>query len=153
MANYGATMKNTGQLLVVDDCVQLLTSDGTVRPSIYDFCLGSVGSPADASAGFMIARYTTIGASGVATDEVPLDFNSAAAQTTALMGNFGTEPTLLANNGMLAWAMNQRATWRWVASPGGELVGSAAASTSGIGMECTTFSSAFTVHSSVHWSE
>ena len=61
------------------------------------------------------------------------------------------EPTYTANLVLLSVALNQRATFRWVASPGGELVYPATAS-NGLGIQTTT-ASAVAISATVHYNE
>lgn len=90
------------------------------RAWIYDLMFGTDGTPADNSVTYIVNRQTTTGTRTVATP-APLDFADAAALTTA--GVVTTiEPTITAATQLVEIAMNQRASYRWVAAPGGELV-------------------------------
>ena len=91
---------------------------------LYDLLIGSDATPADLAGEFVLNRSTTVGAGGTAITPEPLNIYSPAATCTASGGTYGTtEPVDTANSDLLMIALNQRATFRWVASPGGELVG------------------------------
>lgn len=99
-------------------------SDGTVQVKMYDLMIGSDATPADLAGEFMVSDCTTVGAGGTALTPRLLNFQTVAASSTASGGTYGTtEPA----NGtdILMIALNQRATFRWVAAPGSELVGPA----------------------------
>ena len=90
------------------------------RAWIYDLTFGTDGTPADNAVTYKVDRQTTTG-TRTAAIPAPLDAADAAALTTA--GVVTTiEPTVTDNTELLTIAMNQRATYRWVAAPGSELV-------------------------------
>jgi len=96
-----------------------LTSAATVRPMIYDLILGSDAAPADNAAEYVLQRYT---AAGTATAVTPQALDPGDPSALASAGEAHTvEPTYTANAIMLQFATNQRATFRWVAAPGGEI--------------------------------
>jgi hypothetical protein len=103
----------------------------------YDVILGSEASPADNPFLWILQRCTTAGTSTAVTPQ-PLDPADAATETDA-GENHTAEPTYTANQILLAVPLNQRATFRWVAAPGSELVAPATAS-NGIGIQTTTAS-------------
>jgi hypothetical protein len=105
-----------------DEGVVLVTSDATVRPAIYDLTVGIGTTPADQTASFQLVRTTTTGTGGTATAPSLLDPASPAASAISYIGTFSAEPTVTTATGMLMWAMNTRATFRWVAAPGSELI-------------------------------
>lgn len=95
----------------------------STRGRIYDFIVGSEATPADAATRFTFRRTSTSGAaSGTAITPNPLD----AADPVALLSFFQlwttSQPTITASSDILQVAMNQRATFRWVAVPDSELV-------------------------------
>lgn len=97
-----------------------ITSAATVRPKIYDLLIGSVATPADNAWDFQIQRYTAAGTSTAVTPQ-KLDPGDPAALASAGV-NHSAEPTYTANEILLRIGGNQRATFRWVAAPNGELV-------------------------------
>lgn len=100
------------------------------RPSLYDVLIGSSAVPADTAVQWGIYRTATAPTGGTAVTASPLDPNDPAASTLAQ-----SKPTGGSTLGvMLMWlALNQRATFRWCAVPGGELVVGAAVG-AGIGL-------------------
>lgn len=103
-----------------------LVSATTVRPRLYDLSVGSDATPADNAAKYAFQRGTTAGtwggAGGAAITPQAIDPGDPAALSTANQGVCSVGPTLTANAFLLQWAQNQRATFRWVAAPGKELV-------------------------------
>lgn len=97
-----------------------LISATTIRPQIYDVVIGSVATPADQAARFYLARFTAVGTEGSGFTPVALDPGDPAS-----LADYGVahsaEPTYTANAMLLQISLNQRATFRWVAAPGGEL--------------------------------
>lgn len=90
------------------------------RAMIYDLMFGTDGTPADNAMVYKVDRQTTVG-TGTAATPSPLDSQDAAALITATV-NHTIEPTVTAATQLVEIAMNQRASYRWVAAPGGELV-------------------------------
>src|SRR5258705_6524151 len=98
-----------------------LTGATTLRRAfIYDLMFGTDGTPADNAMVYKVDRQTTAG-TGTAATPSPLDAGDAAALITAAV-NHTVEPTVTASTLLVEIAMNQRASYRWVAAPGGELV-------------------------------
>lgn len=90
------------------------------RIRVYDLVCGSDATPADNAAEYVLQRYTVDGTSTAVTP-LPLDPADPAALAEAGEAH-SVEPTYTANEIALQWAQNQRATYRWVAAPEGELV-------------------------------
>jgi hypothetical protein len=103
-------------------------SSATVRRTkLYDFVFGSAeATPADGNTLWQLQRCTTAGTATAVTPQI-LDPADGAALTAANQ-NHTVDPTLTANAIMLSIGLNQRATFRWVAQPGGEIVTPATAS-------------------------
>ncbi len=89
------------------------------RGKIYDVLIGTNGTPADQVTEWDISRITASSTATVVTPQ-PLDAADAAA-TSVATANSSTHGTITLQS---AWyvGMNQRASYRWVAAPGGELV-------------------------------
>ncbi len=92
----------------------------TTRAKVYDFTIGSDGTPADVALNYAAQRFTASG-TGTAVTPRPLDLDAPAALLTA-EEDHSAEPTYTAD--LILWniAANQRATYRWVAAPDGELM-------------------------------
>lgn len=103
-----------------------------VRCSIYDILVSSDATPADNSSEWMAFRCT---AAGTATAVTPTNLDSGDPAATCVCGkNHSAEPTY-GSVPLLDFAINQRATFRWVAAPGSELKGPATAA-NGVGLQC-----------------
>jgi len=128
-----------------------LTSAATIRPKIYDLVVGSDATPADNAGEFVLQRYT---AAGTATAVTPQKLDPGDPSSLAGAGEaHSIEPTYTANAIMLQWAQNQRATFRWVASPGGEIVLPATAA-SGVGLQSISISgAAVNTNATIHFEE
>jgi len=121
-----------------------------VRPMLYDVIISPQGvAPADNACEYQIKRHTAIGTSTAVTPQA-LDSGDPAAATTAGV-NHSVEPTYTANAILLDVGVNMRATFRWVAVPGGEL--KCPASTNGLGLFFAAVNSAFGVAMTLHFEE
>lgn len=129
-----------------------LISAATIRPRLYDLVIGSVATPADAATHFAVMRMTAVGTEGSGFAPTALDPADPASLADCGQGVFSVEPTITANSELLDFSMNQRATFRWVASPGGEIVAPATASN---GLVVRSLSSTVTTahEVSIHWEE
>lgn len=87
---------------------------------IYDVLIGTDGTPADNFVAWDISKQTAVGTSTVVT-AVPLDNSFRAAGTIAEV-NYTGEGTITAASSVFFIGVNQRASYRWVAAPGSELV-------------------------------
>jgi len=94
------------------------------RGKVYDYMVGSITTPADSTFDHELYRTSTAG-TGSAVTPSPLDPADAASVNDA-SDTITADPTI----GVLLMRvpLNQRATYRWVAAPGGELVWPATAS-------------------------
>jgi hypothetical protein len=128
-----------GQAAVSSPTKSLLSLTGgtTIRPSIYDFYLGSSATPADNALLWKMQRTTAAGTSTAFTP-VALEPADPAAIATAGYAH-SAEPTYTANSYLFWLALNQRATHRAILDPSRPL-GIPATANNGIGL--------FVVHSS-----
>lgn len=126
-----------------------LRSTTAIRPAIYDLVSGSDATPADAAVEVNLQRTTTAGTSTSVTPQA-LDSGDPAATATAGEAH-SAEPTYTANAVLLNFMQNQRATFRWVSAPEGEIKLPAAAN--GVGALSVTVSSAFNQGLTVHYLE
>ena len=93
----------------------------TVRVRIYDMIFSSDATPADQAVTYRVERVTSAGTPGTSPTANPLDPADPAAIATCGLAVFTGAPTT-AHLAVLQFAHNQRATFRWVAAPDGELV-------------------------------
>jgi hypothetical protein len=148
MAAYAVDFHRTASTTAA---VGTITADATRprRVKWYDLIFGSEASAADNPFLYILQRCT---AAGTSTSVVPQPLDPADAATEMDAGeNHTIEPTFTSAQLLLEVALNQRATFRWVAAPGGELVSPATAS-NGIGIQTPT-SSAVAVTVQAHVQE
>ncbi len=126
-------------------------SAGNARGHIYDFVIGSDATPADQASSFEIKRSTAVGTEGSGFTSTKLDPDTAASDCDGGVTH-SVEPTLTANSELLQFAMNQRATFRWVAVPGGELVVPATLN-NGIGLTRLAQTADYAMDACVHFFE
>lgn len=93
----------------------------TNRGRILDVIVGSVATPADQAADFLINRSTAVGTEGSGLVPNNLDPGGPAGDIDSGLAH-SAEPTYTAAKQLLAFQLNQRATFRWVAAPGCELI-------------------------------
>ena len=110
------------------------------RGKVYDVLIGTNGTPADNYLQWDISRMTADGTGGSSITPNPLDPADAAALATAKQG-YTAEPTVTANSSLFNVGVNQRASYRWVAAPGSELVFPATANN---GLALRTLSGGYT---------
>jgi len=134
------------------DNTSILSLEGatTIRPEIYDIIIGSRATPADYACGFEFQRFTVAGA-GTTVTPAALKPGDPAAKSTVLQA-LSSEPTYTASAYLLYFALNQRATFRWVAAPKSGLK-IPATSGNGIGLQCDTPSTAFVNEACIHFEE
>lgn len=121
-----------------------IVSAATVRPKLYDLMMGSPETPADQAASWVVRRSTTASTGGTAITPTPIDPAEPAALASAMVAPSMSAPTLTAGLFLLAWAQNLRATFRWVAAPGKEIIAPATAA-NGLTLLNTVLTGAFDV--------
>jgi hypothetical protein len=115
------------------------TTGSLRRGKVYDVLIGTNGTPADNYLQWDISRMTADG-TGTAVTPQALDPADVAALATA-KNNYSAEPTITAGSSLFNVGVNQRASYRWVAAPGSELVFPATASN---GLALRTLSGGYT---------
>lgn len=125
MANYALSNVNAGSLQAVSSSYKSLvgiaaTSGALRRGKVFDILIGTTGTPADNPMQWDMSRMTVAG-TGTALTPVSLDPADVAALSTGT-SNYTVEPTVTANSSVFNVGVNQRASYRWVAAPGSELV-------------------------------
>jgi hypothetical protein len=94
----------------------------TTRARMYEFDIGSDATPQDAGFKFSFRRTSTSGTGPTLVTANALDAADPAALCFWASTWTTTQPTITASSDVLQVAMNQRATFRWVAVPDSELV-------------------------------
>lgn len=111
------------------------------RAKIYDWTLGCGASPADNAFTHIGQRCTTAG-TGTAGTPNSLDPADTLASTIVVKDTMTADPTLTASAFVFRKALNQRATFRWVAAPYGEIIIPATASNGvALGLSASTTTS------------
>lgn len=125
MANFAISNPTSQQVMTsaYKTLLSALSSATTKRIKIYDLLVGTNGTPADNFLEWDVSRCSLAG-TGSALTPSPLDVADAAA-TTACLQNLTAEGTVGVQ--VFYVGVNQRASYRWVAAPGSELVGPATA--------------------------
>jgi hypothetical protein len=121
-----------------------------VRARLFDLMVGSTGAPADNAARFAINRITSLVTGGTGVTPIPLDNGDVAAICAGGFG--GTGGGTLTTPALLQWGQNQRATFRWVAAPGAEIV-SLAGAAAGLVLMNPTVNAAFTMEATLIFNE
>jgi hypothetical protein len=105
-----------------------IAANGTTprREKIYDLLIGTNGTPADNFVEWDISRITLSSTTTVLAP-TPLDSADAAATATVTV-NSSTFGTITIASNVFYIGVNQRASYRWVAAPGSELVAPATSS-------------------------
>ncbi len=103
-----------------DACGELL-GVATVRARIYDITFGQGGAPGDLTIRWQVMRAGTASATGTAAVENPLDPDAPAADILT-EEEITASGTVQANSEVIDTDLNQRATYRWIAAPGGEII-------------------------------
>lgn len=126
------------------------TASTSTRGWLYELVIGSIGAPEDKYSSIAVGRYT---AAGTSTSVTPLALDPANPAALLSAGsNHTSEPTYTAGATLLAFGMNARATFRWIAAPGGELV-IPATSANGIGVYFVATNSTIDHKATIHWEE
>ena len=119
MPNYSVSVK--GALGADPQTIINLFSAGGARQYIYDVIIGSDATPGDQACSFDMLRTTAVGTEGSGFTPTKLDPDTVAANADAGVTH-SVEPTETANSQLLRFALNQRATFRWIAAPDSELI-------------------------------
>lgn len=148
---YGATGSQDVTTASPGDTSLAVLANTATRGRIYDFALTCGGTPADNAIQWLVRRLTAVGTEGAGVTPIALDGGAPAAQLDGAE-NHTAEPTYTAASELFDQILNQRAPFRWVAAPGGELVVPATAN-NGIGF--TAFHASYTGSAEVtaHWLE
>jgi len=121
--NRSATTPAQTNLTTTMKSMVELASAASGRGQLYELEVGADGAPnaTDCQIVYDVVRKTVAGTGGVTGIMNALDSANPAARTTCTI-NTTSEGTITANSSLLAIALNQRASQRWIAAPGSELV-------------------------------
>jgi hypothetical protein len=102
-----------------------ITGSATIRLKLYDLVIGCAATPADAAIEWNVTRTTSVGTGGTTLTEIKLDEFAPTPGGAAVGTSFTGDPTV--SDVFLIASVNTRATFRWVAAPGSELITTTAA--------------------------
>lgn len=120
------------------------------RAWVYDVMFGVDGTPADNVLVWKVDRQTSTGTRSAVTPP-PLDAGDAAALITC-GANTTIEGIITSATQLIELPVNQRASYRWVAAPGGELI-VPATNVAGLGFRAKSPAYASTALATVHFWE
>lgn len=127
---YGGSGSITG---AATKTILSVVGTSAIRPFLTDLIISSNATPADNSSEWQVVRCT---AAGTSTAVTPVAFDTGDPAATGVWGkNHSVEPTYSPTVPLLDIAHNQRATFRWVAAPGEEIICPATAA-NGFGIQC-----------------
>jgi hypothetical protein len=121
-----------------------------VRPRIYEFDVGCAATPADQAGLLVLGRTTAVGTAGSSPTPAANDPQEVAAVCTAGITH-SAEPTY-ASPFLFQVPLNQRASWRWVAAPDSEFMGSATSS-NGLALKRHTSTAGYAISGTVFFLE
>jgi hypothetical protein len=111
---------------------------------VFEINMGNIGTPADLTSVYLIGQVTAPGSAGTTVTATQMEDAADVVSRSVFISNVTTtEPTYVntsttqglavpADGDMLRVPLNHRATYRWVAPPGGEFV-APATTTDGFG--------------------
>jgi len=150
MASYNASHQTPAGTNLT---IMVLASAAAARGRIHQLIIGSDATPADVATEFAVLRHTAAAVGGTALTEKPTDPTMPAASCVATGGTM-TEPTYeaVATEGLLQIALNQRATFTWIANPGRELA-TVVGTANGIGLRSIASGGTPNINATIAWDE
>lgn len=148
MAKYSAEINRTADAAKT---VGSLSSDATTprRSKLYEIICGCEAAPDDKAFKWTVTRTT---AAGTSTPVTLFSLDAADAACLSDVGeNHSVEPTYTGAEG-LSIPLNQRATFRWVAKEGGEIIIPATAN-AGLGIRTPTAGAASAITATIFFQE
>jgi hypothetical protein len=132
------------------DAVGELLGTTAVRGRIYDLLFGHGSAAGDVTLRWEVARATT-SATGSAAQGNALDLDAPTPEILP-EEEVTVGPTVTADAQVLDFDLNQRATFRWVAAPNGEILIPASA-TAAVFFNASHTGSAVIARITAHWEE
>ena|SRR5262245_44341054 len=118
--------------------------------AMNEFTFGCDQTPADNAMLWDVSRCTTAG-TGTSATAAPVDPAKRASGMVVVI-NCTANPTTTANSSQFSMALNQRASFRWVAVPGSELI-IPATNTTGLTIQASSGSYTGLVNAACGWTE
>lgn len=127
MSKYAITNGSSGQAVSSSYKSQIVvyassSTQALRRGKVFDVLVGTNGVPADNYMQWDISRSTTTPTSGTQTALNTLDTADSSAAAIGIINLGSGEPTITSSSSLFNVGVNQRASYRWVAAPGSELV-------------------------------
>jgi hypothetical protein len=130
-----------------------ILATATVRPTLYDLIIGSHATPADNSCQYEVYLAADAGTTPTASvTPKALDATDPAATASSHKGIYSVDPAV-SGGALLEIPLNLRCTFRWIATPGGELIASAATTSGFLFKSIAVSGSAYTVDTVAHYWE
>lgn len=148
--NAGSAQVNTTTYKTQLDITAATGATTLRRAWLYDLMFGVDGTPADNVVVWKADRQTSTGTRSAVVPP-PLDFADAAALITC-GANTTIEGIITSATQLIEIGVNQRASYRWVAAPGGELI-VPATNVAGIGVRTKSPAYTGTVTAACHFWE
>lgn len=151
MDKYAATGLQDVVTAAPGDSALVIIGAVVTRAKLYEIIFSQGGTPADNVIQWLLRRFDTAEGTGTLVTPTPLDSDAPASQLTADEDQT-VEPTYTAATELLDFDLNQRATFRFVAAPGGEFWIPAVA-TEGLGACPISAAYAGIARVTAHWIE
>ena len=148
---YACTGASVGAASPGKTVLNVFQTSNTVRGRLYDVIFGSSATPADNAITWRLSKSTAVGTEGTGVVPTALDSGDPAALYDGAQDH-SAEPTYTAATELLEIPLNQRATFRWVAAPDGEMIGPATAN-NGFGIAAIHASFTGATEATFHWQE
>ena len=149
---YAATGEQTAvEASPSETTLNVFNPGTTVRGRMYEILFSQGGAPADTVIQWLVQRSTVVGTEGAGVVPAPLDIDAPASILDGAEDHTA-EPTYTAATELLDFDLNQRATFRFVAAPGGEFLIPAVAD-NGIGAVPASATYTGIARTTMHWSE
>jgi hypothetical protein len=151
MARSYAVGVKQGTVTTTSNFCGVFLAATTIRPKVFEFEFGSSVAPADYASNVQLMRMTTAVPTGgnIAVAGLALDPGDPASIATGYSANTGG--TTLSSI-LLQIGVNMRATFRWVAAPGKEIV-LPATNPVGVGLCVSAQSTSYTPDATLLWEE
>jgi hypothetical protein len=126
MARFSFKLLRANQSATVDVGSIINAASSPRRFQLYDWLFGSDATPADNASLWEVQKRTAAATGGSGVTGQPMDDSDTIVST--LVGNQAPTSNGAGSGVKLSIPLNQRATFRWVAAPGSEIVSPATAS-------------------------
>jgi hypothetical protein len=121
MATYSVAFPDIPATASPFTLANIFSVAGLSRGRINNIIVSSGATPDDQANNFEVKRTTVIGTEGSGQTPVPLDPDTAPSNFDGASAH-SVAPTETAGSEMLAFSLNQRATFSWLANPGSEII-------------------------------